>query len=300
MRLTNLRHLRVFDAVARLGSFVEASKALHMTPAAVSLAIRDLEDGLEFRVLERTTRFVRLTDAGRQYFEHVDKVLAEVRATEACAASLKKGTFQTVRIATTPPVIALLLGVLFEHGPTRWPNVRIVTVEVPGSKLPEAIDSHAADITIGVRLPNDEHNESQTLFVSRWVALLPRAHALAEKEELTWAEVVEEPIFFVNESSRLHIQAALPPDIVFQRVNSVSSTISAMASAAGGHGLSIVPAYVQPLAQVHKLRVLPISAPAVHHVLEIGVARRPKPEPHILEIRDFLLEQIPSVYRDFQ
>lgn len=297
MRLTNLRHLRVFDAVARLGSFVEASKALHMTPAAVSLAIRDLEIALEFRVFERTTRYVRLTEAGRQYFSHVERVLSEVRASESCAASLRRGTFDTVRIATTPPVISSLMGVLFEQAPELWPNLRVTSVEVPTHQLTEAVDMRAADITIGVRLPNDDHNESQPLFVSRWVALVPRAHAFARKRSLTWKEIEHASIVVINESSRLRIQSALPADIVLDNVHSVSTAMFALASAASGHGIAVVPGYVSPLAQVHNLKVMPITGPDVQHLLEIGVARRPKPEPHILEVRDFLVKHVQKTYK---
>ena len=60
-----IRHLKAFDAAVRLGSFVEAAGALHVTPAALSLAMRELESALGFQVMERTTRRLQLTDAGR-------------------------------------------------------------------------------------------------------------------------------------------------------------------------------------------------------------------------------------------
>ncbi|QGZ63354.1 LysR family transcriptional regulator [Paraburkholderia acidisoli] len=299
MRLTNLRLLRVFDAVARLSSFVEASKALHMTPAAVSLAIRDLESSLDFRVFERTTRHVRLTEAGRKFFVCVERVLTEIRATESCAASLRAGNnFDTVRVATTPAVISSLLGVVLERAPVLWPNVRITCVEVPSHQLVEAIDLRAADITIGVRLPNDDFHESQPLFVSRWVALVPRTHALAGHRSLTWRQIQNVSLIIINESSRLRIQSALPADLVLENVHSVSTAMFAVASAANGGGIVVVPGYVSPLALLHNLDVVPITEPDIPHLLEIGVSRQPKPDPHILQIRDFLVEQVQETYKD--
>ena len=61
-----IRQLRALDAIVRMGSFVEAARALHVTPAALSLAIRELEDRLGFAVLERTTRSVRLSARAKQ------------------------------------------------------------------------------------------------------------------------------------------------------------------------------------------------------------------------------------------
>ncbi|MFM0043482.1 LysR family transcriptional regulator [Paraburkholderia sediminicola] len=297
MSLTNLRHLRVFEAVARLNSFVEASKALHMTPAAVSLAIRDLEMSLEFRVFDRTTRYVRLTEAGKQYFERVVRVLIEVRAAESCAASLRKGSYETVRIATTPTVITSLLGVAFERAPKLWPDVKIICVEVMSHQLQEVVDAGIADIAIGVRLPDNENNESQVLFASRWTALIPRDHKLAHKDPLTWRDVVDETVVVTNQSSRLAIQKALPEDLTIDLAHEVSTAMSAMAYAASGQGIAVVPGYMRLLARAHKLLAVPIVDPEVLHVLEIGVARRPRPEAHILQMRDFLVSEVPTVYR---
>lgn len=299
MRLTNLRLLRVFDAVARLSSFVEASKALHMTPAAVSLAIRDLESSLDFRVFERTTRHVRLTDAGRKLFVCVERVLTEIRATESCAASLRAGDrFDAVRIATTPAVISSLLGVMLKKAPELWPNVRITCVEVPSHQLVDAIDLRAAEITIGVGLPNDEYHESQPLFVSRWVALVHRSHALAESRSLSWRQIQSEPLIIINESSRLRIQSALPADLVLDHVHTVSTAMFAVASAANGGGIVVVPGYVSPLALIHNLNIVPITDPEIPHLLEIGISRQPKPEPHALQIRDFLVNEVQDTYKE--
>jgi DNA-binding transcriptional LysR family regulator len=299
MRLTNLRLLRVFDAVARLSSFVEASKALHMTPAAVSLAVRDLESALDFRVFERTTRHVRLTDAGRKFFVCVERVLTEIRAAESCATALRSGnSFDAVRIATTPAAVSSLLGVVLEQAPTLWPNVRVICVEVPSHQLVEAIDMRVADITIGVRLPNDELHESQPLFVSKWVALVARSHPLAGNKTLTWRQIQNTQLIIINESSRLRIQSALPADIVLDNVHSVSTAMFAVASAASGGGIVVVPGYVSPLALLHNLDVVPITEPDIPHVLEIGTSRQPVPPPHVLQIRDFLVEQVQETYKD--
>ena len=66
MQITH-RQLRAFVMVAEAGSFSLASQRLHLSPSAVSLLIRELEGVLDFRLLERTTRHVVLTPAGREF-----------------------------------------------------------------------------------------------------------------------------------------------------------------------------------------------------------------------------------------
>ncbi|WP_258195835.1 LysR family transcriptional regulator, partial [Pseudomonas paraeruginosa] len=60
-RLPPLNAVRAFEAAARLGSYVAASKALHVTQPAVGRHVRLLEDWLGARLFERTSRGVRLT-----------------------------------------------------------------------------------------------------------------------------------------------------------------------------------------------------------------------------------------------
>src|SRR5262245_31445355 len=103
-----IRQLRALDAIVRLGSFVEAARVLHVTPAALSLAIRELEDRLGFSVLERTTRSLRLTEAGRGYLPLAQRVLTELEDADRFAEALQMG-HGVVRVATTQVIIGSLL-----------------------------------------------------------------------------------------------------------------------------------------------------------------------------------------------
>lgn len=73
-----LRHLRVFEAVARLQSFTQAADELSITQPALSRTIRQLEDALGVRLLDRSSRHVETTMAGRAFLDHVERVLAEL------------------------------------------------------------------------------------------------------------------------------------------------------------------------------------------------------------------------------
>ena len=74
--------LRLFAAVAELESFTRAAERLGMTAGAASKQISALEERMQARLLERTTRSVRLTDAGRALLDRVGPWLAEYDAIE--------------------------------------------------------------------------------------------------------------------------------------------------------------------------------------------------------------------------
>jgi DNA-binding transcriptional LysR family regulator len=72
--------LRAFRLVAELASFTRAAEALDVTPSALSQALLQLEEHLDVRLLQRTTRRVGLTEAGRQLLERVAGPLSEIDA----------------------------------------------------------------------------------------------------------------------------------------------------------------------------------------------------------------------------
>lgn len=73
-----LRHLRAFEAVARLASFTQAAQELSITQPALSRTIQQLEDALEATLVDRSSRHVATTQAGRIFLDHVERVLAEL------------------------------------------------------------------------------------------------------------------------------------------------------------------------------------------------------------------------------
>ena len=78
--------MRVFVRVAESGGFAGAARALSMSPAAVTRAVAALEAMIGARLFIRTTRSVKLTEAGGRYLEDCRRILAEIAEAEATAA----------------------------------------------------------------------------------------------------------------------------------------------------------------------------------------------------------------------
>ena len=79
----SLEGIRVFVAVARTLSFTAAAKQLSISPSATSQAVRNLEERLGTLLLRRTTRSIRLTDAGADYLAAIEPALLQLeRATQ--------------------------------------------------------------------------------------------------------------------------------------------------------------------------------------------------------------------------
>ncbi len=79
----NLLQIQTFLEVAKAGSFSKASQCLSVPRSTVSARVRALEERLNFRLLQRTTRSVSLTNEGQRYYELSDKAIALLSEAEA-------------------------------------------------------------------------------------------------------------------------------------------------------------------------------------------------------------------------
>lgn len=86
--MDKLAAMSAFTRVVTLGSFAEAARALGLTRSAVSKAVMELEQVLGARLLDRTTRRVSPTEAGRAYYERCVDILASIEETELQVSSL--------------------------------------------------------------------------------------------------------------------------------------------------------------------------------------------------------------------
>ena len=101
--LDRFEEMRVFAAVAQLESFADAARQLALSPPRVTRSVAALEARLGVALLQRTTRQVRVTEAGRRYLEDAQQVLAQLAEAEAAAT----GSYLTPRglLHVTAPVL---------------------------------------------------------------------------------------------------------------------------------------------------------------------------------------------------
>lgn len=101
--MDRFHQMQVFQAVAEEEGFASAARRLKMSPPAVTRAVAALEDRLGVKLLSRTTRYVRATEAGQRYLEDARRLLAEVEAADEAAAGINAEP--RGHLAVTAPVL---------------------------------------------------------------------------------------------------------------------------------------------------------------------------------------------------
>ena len=122
----DLNELLVFAKVVQAGSFVGASRELGMPKSTVSRKVLELEARLGARLLQRTTRTLHLTDVGRAYYAHAERVVLEAEQAEAAVTELQVEPRGLLRM--TAPLNFTQLGAIVQSFLARYPQVQIEIV----------------------------------------------------------------------------------------------------------------------------------------------------------------------------
>jgi DNA-binding transcriptional LysR family regulator len=150
----NLNDLLAFVTVAREGSFTKAAGTLGVTQSALSQAIRGLEEGLQIRLLTRTTRSVAPTSAGERLMKAIGHRFDEIEAELEALTELRDKPAGTVRITCGDNVLHTVL----------LPKLMPLLREYPDIKLEFDMNYSFRDIVAdrfdaGVRMGNTIDND---------------------------------------------------------------------------------------------------------------------------------------------
>lgn len=122
----DLNEILVFTKVVQAGSFVGAARELDMPKSTVSRKVSALEERLGARLLQRTTRRLRLTDVGQTYYQHVARVVTEVEDAELAVTRMQAAPRGLLRVTT--PLNFGYLGPIVASFLRRHPEVQVELV----------------------------------------------------------------------------------------------------------------------------------------------------------------------------
>jgi DNA-binding transcriptional LysR family regulator len=139
--------MQVFVAVAELEGFAAGSRKLGISPPAATRAVADLEARLGVKLLTRTTRYVRVTDAGKRYLDDCKRILGEIAEADDAAAGINGEP--SGHLAITAPVI---FGRLFvQPGVIDYLN-RYPKMDVSALYLDRIVNLLEEGLDVGVRI----------------------------------------------------------------------------------------------------------------------------------------------------
>src|SRR5262245_18176013 len=121
---SDLNQMAIFAAVVKAGGFTSAARVLAMPKSTVSKRVSELEDRLGMRLLHRTTRKVKLTDAGAAYYEQCKRIVEEAEEADRIVADRDASPRGAMRV-TAPLLLGETLAPVMERFLIEHPNVSI-------------------------------------------------------------------------------------------------------------------------------------------------------------------------------
>ncbi len=126
--VTDLGSIQAFVSVARAGGFREASRATDTSASGLSEAVRRLETQLGVRLLNRTTRSVALTEAGRRLLERLSPALTEVESALDVVNGFRDKPAGTLRLNVPVSAVRLVLPGIVPRFLAAYPEIRLEVV----------------------------------------------------------------------------------------------------------------------------------------------------------------------------
>ena len=271
----DLFSLSLFTLIARTGSISKGAELASLAIGAASKRITDLEATVGAPLLERHSRGVTLTIAGKALQVHAQRILGNVDQLEADLSDYASGLVGVIRLwANTSAVIQFLPADLAAFVAEN-PGIRLELEEGDSSEIVLAVLDGRADFgifadrtpTLGLHVMNYRRDSL--------VLVVPQGHPLARRRSIAFADVIDYDIVSLSKSTSLAKRLQSEADALGRRLKlriNVRSFDAMCQMVAVGMGVAVLPRdAVQPLLRAMNLRQIALTDDWAGRQLLIGL-----------------------------
>jgi DNA-binding transcriptional LysR family regulator len=237
----DLRQLRYLEAVARHRSFTQAALDLHVAQSALSQQVRRLERELGVELLRRTTRRVRVTEAGELVLARARRALAEADGARADVDALRGLVRGTLRLGGVPPLGPVHPAALIADFTRAHPGVAVTVREDVAFTLLGQLRRDGLDLVLALVDPDAlDGLEGVRLLNEELVVITPLDHPLARAQRVRPERLAGEALVTYGAGSALReaLLALVPGGRVVAEANELETVRELTAR---GLGVSLLP-----------------------------------------------------------
>lgn len=288
-----LKQLETFLAVAEARGFRRASERLNLSQSAVTAHVQQLETTLGVPLFHRTTRSVRLTDAGNELLERASRTITGLEDTIRAFRDEAAMTRGRVLVACAPSFASSILPSALAAFQSRHPGIFIQVREAYGSEIIEALRTDAVDFGIGPLDRDDKDIAFTHLLSDGFVAVINGDDPLAKRPSLRLPDIMDKPILAMPRRSATRDML----EKCFEKNGRVlepkyemlhHQTLISMADA--GLGIAVLPETAVPPAREGSYAVIPLKEPEMKRRMGILMARGHNPSPAARAVAEVLPE----------
>ena len=265
----SIRQLHAFIKVADSGSFTRASEQLYLTQSAVSGLIKELESNLGIVLFDRTTRQLSLSVVGRHLLPQARRVLNEMQLFENEASSLMSLAQGQVRLAVSQFAASSMPAVIAQFA-KEYPDISVSLLDCSAENVLEHIQDIEVDLGVGTELgfmESEDDISADLLYELPFCVVMPDNHVLAQKSELTWQDLIDNPLITLQGPFLEQVTAELDETIaahIQQARYKVNFMSTALEMSRQGFGITLCLPYMPEVidwVSANGLQMRPLSQP---------------------------------------
>ncbi|MGE8539390.1 MAG: DNA-binding transcriptional regulator HcaR [Acinetobacter sp.] len=247
-----LRHLRYFITVAEELNFSKAALKLFTAQPSLSQQIKDLEEDVGVKLLNRTKRKVELTEEGAVFLEQARLTLAQADKAIAMARQVSQAKQQMLRIGFVPVAEMKIFPYILPNLRVQNPDLKIELLSLNNNEQMRLLKKGDLDLTFTRHNFHSDEIESQFVIREPLIFILPKDHPLAKYERIPVKALngIDFIIPSAEESFTLHhaiLDFAKTNGIEFNIVQKADNILFNINSIGIGLGCTILPGYIAPL-----------------------------------------------------
>lgn len=290
MRNLNLDQLQTLVRVVELGNFSAAARSLNLTQPAVSLQVRELEERLGVRLVDRLGKRAFATAAGLDLIERARRLHGEAKEAEEAMRRHREGRTGRVRVTANDIFCSYLLPDAIKAFRAKRPNAEIVaTIASSGNATEQAIDNRV-DLAVVTMPVADRALDVRPFRREPIVAILPPSETRAPAR-LAATDLARHPMILDLPSAKYSrlVRAWFEAGGVEPKpVMETSAYESVKQLVRAGLAVSILPRVAVASSHYRDLVVRPLK-PALTWDLALVQRRDKQPDPVVADMRDALL-----------
>ncbi|KJH73447.1 LysR family transcriptional regulator [Aliterella atlantica] len=242
MKHATLHQLKVFEAIARSGSFTRAAEELFLTQPTVSQQIKQLTKAVGLPLFDQVGKRLYLTDAGQEVLtvcQDISERLSKLEMKLADFRGLKQGNLRLAVITTAKYFVPRVLGP-FRH---RYPGINISLQVINRQQVLERLNENLDDLYILGQPPDNLDINLRPVLENPLVAIAPHNHPLAKEKNISLQRLAQEPFIMREPGSgtRMVVEGFFKENRVELNVEmEIGSNEAIKQAIAGGLGLSIL------------------------------------------------------------
>ena len=304
----SIRQLTAFISVADNGSFTRASEQMHLTQSAVSGLIKELESSLGIVLFDRTTRQLSLSVVGHHLLPQARRILNEMQLFENEASSLTSLAQGQVRLAVSQFAASSMPAVIAQFS-KKYPDISVSLIDCSAENVLEHIQNIEVDLGVGTELgfmESEDDISADLLYQLPFCVVMPDSHALAQKSEVVWQDLVDIPLITLQGPFIEQVTAELDESIashIQQARYKVNFMSTALEMTRQGFGITLCLPYMPEVidwVSANGLQMRPLAQPVKMRRFFIYQRSSRALSPASIAFKQFLQSYFASHFDDLQ